>query len=129
MRGRHAPPLRRLRIDVERVEPCRPRIRAEVDPDALDLDPAAAVSGRSDQRRPAAIAAVPLHQVTTSTSRSPRNGASTSIRTRRMNQVLRRAPARLADVLDGRVLEQPRDGVEPQPAARVEVGEAGRVAP
>ena len=40
--------------------------------------------------------------------------------------MLRRAPARLADVLDGRVPEQPRDGVEPQPAAVVEVGEADR---
>ena len=29
--------------------------------------------------------------------------------------MLRGAPARLADVLDGRVLEQPRDGVESQP--------------
>ena len=43
-------------------------------------------SPSSDQRRPAAIAASPLHHVTSPTSRSSRNGARTSIRIRRTNQ-------------------------------------------
>ncbi len=38
--------------------------------------------------------------------------------------MLRKPPARLIDVLDGDVLEVARDGVESEPAAIVQVGEA-----
>ena len=47
---------------------------------------------QTDHRRPAAIAARLLHHVTSSSSRSSRNGTSTSIRIRRTNQMCSGVP-------------------------------------
>ena len=79
----------------------------------------------TDQRRPAAIAATPLHQVAISTARSWSSGATTSTRILRITQrCVRDPPPRLLDVVDRGVLEEARDGVEPHPAGRVHVREA-----
>ena len=78
----------------------------------------------TDQRRPAAIAATPLHHVTISSSRSRSSGASTSTWIARHDpEVLGHAPARLLHVVDRRVLEEAGDRVEPHPARDVHVRE------
>ena len=63
-------------VDAERLDPCRPPIRPEVDPHAVHLDAPTPVAAERPAS-PAAIAAWPLDQVTSPTLRSSRNGILT----------------------------------------------------
>ena len=111
-------------VHAEVLDPRRPLLGVEVDPDAVHLDVAAGVAlhrpppaGR-DRRHAAApgrqldlgVAGERLEHVEQDAAHEP--------------QVLRQPPARLLDVVDGDVLEEASHRVEPQPAVRVHVGEA-----
>ena len=82
----------------------------------------------SDHRRPAASAEKLLPHVTMLDLGVARNGSSdVDPHGAEHPQVLGRAPARLPDVVDRRVLQVARDRVEPQPSGRVGVGQPDRV--
>ena len=118
------PAAGRLLVDVEALDPRRPLVGAEVDPDAVDLGPPALIAlqrpappGR-DRGQPArpghepdlVVAEERLVHVDSEPPHEP--------------EVRRRAPPRLLDVVDRDVLQQPRDRVEPDASARVDVREA-----
>ena len=114
----------RLGVDLEPVEAGRTGVRAEVNPDAVHLDRAAAIS----RHRPAATGGDRRHAV------APRLERDRSILEERAQDVdadaaqdpemVGRPPAGLVDVVDRRVLEVPGKRVEPHPSGRVHVAEA-----
>ncbi len=122
--------LSSLRVALEALsDPGRARVGTEVDPRAVDLDRAAGVAG---QRPPCGRRRSPeklLPHVTMSTASSSRKGATTSMRTARSTHRCSGAPQSVSrDVVDRRVLEVARDGVEAQPTGRVRVGQTDPVA-
>ena len=104
----------------------RPQVRAEVDPDALRLDPPAGVTGdriaaRRGRGRDAAAPRRQLHQlVSAERLDDPHVGAP------HHPDVLVGRPACVGDVVARDVLQVARDRVEAQPPVRVRVREANR---
>src|SRR3990170_594199 len=122
---RGAPPTRRFGVGIEpRPDTCRPRIRPEMDPDAVHLDlptavalerpsppggqPGEAAAPGGDDDRP--VVEARGNDVDPDRAEHP--------------QVLRRAPTRLLDIIGGRILEIARDRVESQPTSCIHVREA-----
>ena len=114
--------LRRLRVDAERLDPRGPLVGPEVDPHAVDFDPAAPVAlerpppACRDRRKPAAPrprASPPGHR---GTACAPRPGSAARTRG------ARRSPPGLLHIVDRDVLQE-RASASSRAAARVRVRE------
>ena len=117
-------PLSRLRVSTEALaDTRRSRVRAEMDPRAVDLDRAAGVAGE----RPTAPggergkATAPGHDARLGIGEERRQDVDPH--GSQDPEVRGSAPARLLDVVDRGVLEVARHGVEPQPPGGVRVRE------
>jgi hypothetical protein len=94
-----------------------------MNPDAVGLDPAAAVAGerRPPSRGGRADAAPPRDELDFSVVEEGRDDVDHV--SPDDPEVLGRAPPRLGDIVGGHVLQIPGDRVEPQPPRRVHVGQ------
>ena len=105
------------------LEPSGPSVGAEVDPDAVELDPPAAIT---NQRHPSAGG----KSARTAAPRGQRDVIVLDGRHHHVDsnvahdpQVVGGAPASLVDVIHCDVLEIARNGVQPQPTGGIPVGE------
>ena len=121
--GRDRASFRSVRIQTEALEPGGPSVGAEVDPDAVELDPPAAIT---HQRHPAAggqscRSAAPRRQLDVIVLDCRRHDLDPDVT--HDPQMVGGAPPGLVDVVHRHVLEIARDCVQPQPSGGVPVGE------